>query len=98
MSIEQSLYGRDSLAKEQMLKFSAVIPRRGYSTHALKSFAVPNLPPRQKNLIGLTLNELQQELATVPGAKPYTAKQVWSFLYRHGKGRSMKCLYLIDKP
>lgn len=84
MSIEQSLYGRDSLAKEQMLKFSAVIPRRGYSTHALKSFAVPNLPPRQKNLIGLTLNELQQELATVPGAKPYTAKQVWSFLYRHG--------------
>jgi hypothetical protein len=67
-----------------MLKLRAVPARTWYSTHAVKSFSIPNLQPQRKNLIGLTLPELQLELESVPGIKPYTVKQIWSFMYKQG--------------
>lgn len=38
----------------------------------------------KKNLIGLSLEQLQHELATIPEARKYTAQQVWEHMYRRG--------------
>ncbi|KAG0306015.1 hypothetical protein BGZ98_003111 [Dissophora globulifera] len=38
----------------------------------------------KKNLIGLGLQQLKDELSTVPGVKSYTALQIWRFLYQRG--------------
>ncbi|KAG0257904.1 hypothetical protein DFQ27_004902 [Actinomortierella ambigua] len=38
----------------------------------------------KKNLIGLTLPQLQEELRSVPGIKSYTAKQLYGFMYQRG--------------
>lgn len=38
----------------------------------------------KKNLIGLSLPQLQHELATIPEARKYTAQQVWEHMYRRG--------------
>ncbi|KAF9971606.1 hypothetical protein BGZ73_005430 [Actinomortierella ambigua] len=38
----------------------------------------------KKNLIGLTLPQLQEELRSVPGVKSYTAKQIYGFMYQRG--------------
>ncbi|KAI9312832.1 ribosomal RNA large subunit methyltransferase N, partial [Dichotomocladium elegans] len=39
---------------------------------------------RKKNLFGLTLPQLQQELETVPGTKKFTARQLWEHIYAKG--------------
>jgi hypothetical protein len=67
-----------------MLPFRAV-SRSYFSTQAIKSFAIPNAEPKRKNLIGITYQELQSELASIPGIKAYTADQIWSFMYKQGK-------------
>ncbi|CEI92501.1 hypothetical protein RMCBS344292_06757 [Rhizopus microsporus] len=36
------------------------------------------------NLLGLTLDELQEEIATVPNVRPYTALQLWQQIYQQG--------------
>ncbi|KAI8578568.1 hypothetical protein K450DRAFT_246406 [Umbelopsis ramanniana AG] len=66
-----------------MLQFRAV-SRSYFSTQAIRSFAVPNADPKRKNLIGITYQELQLELASIPGIKTYTADQIWSFMYKQG--------------
>ncbi|KAG0360100.1 hypothetical protein BGZ54_009703 [Gamsiella multidivaricata] len=38
----------------------------------------------KKNLIGLSLQQLKDELTTIPGVKSYTASQIWRFLYQRG--------------
>ncbi|KAI8376047.1 ribosomal RNA large subunit methyltransferase N [Radiomyces spectabilis] len=38
----------------------------------------------KKNLIGLSLQDLQQELATVKNIKKYTALQIWQHMYQKG--------------
>ena len=61
-------------------------------THShLDGIAVPDLdrttPVRdwnKKNLIGLSRQQLKDELGSVPGIKSYTADQIWRFLYQRG--------------
>ncbi|KAF9351384.1 hypothetical protein BGX34_000588 [Mortierella sp. NVP85] len=38
----------------------------------------------KKNLIGLSISALQDEISTIPGVKSYTASQIWRFLYQRG--------------
>ncbi|KAH8549824.1 23S rRNA m(2)A-2503 methyltransferase [Umbelopsis sp. PMI_123] len=66
-----------------MMRFGTV-SRSYFSTQAIKSFAIPNTQPKRKNLIGITYEELQSELASIPGIKTYTAAQIWSFMYKQG--------------
>ncbi|KAG0223831.1 hypothetical protein BGW42_005519 [Actinomortierella wolfii] len=57
----------------------------------MSSMEVLHTPPAatlrdwdKKNLIGLTLPQLQKELQSVPGIKSYTAKQIYGFMYKRG--------------
>ncbi|KAG0241937.1 hypothetical protein BGW41_005102 [Actinomortierella wolfii] len=57
----------------------------------MSSMEVLHTPPAaalrdwdKKNLIGLTLPQLQKELQSVPGIKSYTAKQMYGFMYKRG--------------
>ncbi|KAF9945902.1 hypothetical protein BGZ65_010240, partial [Modicella reniformis] len=38
----------------------------------------------KKNLIGLSMQKLQEELGAIPGIKSYTVLQIWRFLYQRG--------------
>ncbi|KAG0280918.1 hypothetical protein BGZ95_007953 [Linnemannia exigua] len=38
----------------------------------------------KKNLIGLSLDQLKEELKSISGVKSYTAGQIWRFLYQRG--------------
>lgn len=38
----------------------------------------------KKNLIGLSRQQLKEELGSVPGIKSYIADQIWRFLYQRG--------------
>lgn len=56
----------------------------GANDHA-KAFAGPQAASDgRKQLIGLSLEELQEELAT-HGLKPFRAKQVWHWIYQRGE-------------
>ena len=39
---------------------------------------------KKKNLIGLTLDQIKQEVQNIPTAKKFTAFQLWQHMYRHG--------------
>lgn len=47
-----------------------------------------SLPPTRdwdkKNLIGLSVSDLEGVVGTIPGAKSYTASQIWRFIYNRG--------------
>ncbi|KAG0221839.1 hypothetical protein B0O80DRAFT_502407 [Mortierella sp. GBAus27b] len=38
----------------------------------------------KKNLIGLGISKLREELSMIPGVKSFTASQIWRFLYSRG--------------
>ncbi|KAF8937328.1 hypothetical protein EDD21DRAFT_373269 [Dissophora ornata] len=46
--------------------------------------AAPTREWDKKNLIGISLQQLKDELKTITGAKSYTASQIWRFLYQRG--------------
>ncbi|KAF9200841.1 hypothetical protein BGZ49_008925 [Haplosporangium sp. Z 27] len=48
------------------------------------SAAALNRDWNKKNLIGLSLQQLKDEIQTIPGVKSYTAMQIWRFLYQRG--------------
>ncbi|KAG2220573.1 hypothetical protein INT45_008754 [Circinella minor] len=39
---------------------------------------------KKKNLIGLTLDQIKQEVQNIPTVKQFTAFQLWQHMYRHG--------------
>ncbi|KAI7870248.1 ribosomal RNA large subunit methyltransferase N [Spinellus fusiger] len=60
---------------------------RAYSVVApeIANFVSPSPTPfPKKNLIGLPLKDLENELANVKGAKKYTALQLWQSMYKQG--------------
>lgn len=66
----------------------------GLETHN-KSFTVP-AGDSKKNLLGLTLEEIQVELEK-SGLEKFRAKQVWGWLYSHGV-RDFSAMNNIAKP
>lgn len=56
----------------------------GVSNHAEKFSGPQAASDGRKQLIGLSLEELQAELAT-HGLKPFRAKQVWHWIYQRGE-------------
>ncbi|KAI9247710.1 radical SAM enzyme [Phascolomyces articulosus] len=51
----------------------------------------------KKNLIGLTLEQIQLEVQNIPTAKKYTALQLWQQMYRHGN-TSFQTMTNLSKP
>ncbi|KAI9249807.1 23S rRNA m(2)A-2503 methyltransferase [Helicostylum pulchrum] len=56
---------------------------RSYSS-LVRNFKVPSTSPKRTNLIGLTLEELQVELAGLEYSKKFTPLQIWQFMYKKG--------------
>lgn len=53
-------------------------------TAHLSNSAPPIRDWDKKNLIGLSLDQLKDELQSISGVKSYTAGQIWRFLYQRG--------------
>lgn len=56
---------------------------RSYSS-LVRNFKIPSTSPKRTNLIGLTLEELQVELAGLEHSKKFTPLQIWQFMYKKG--------------
>lgn len=57
--------------------------QRSYSS-LVRNFKVPSNGPKKTNLIGFTLEELQQELAGLEHSKKFTPLQIWQHMYKKG--------------
>lgn len=59
--------------------------KRCYSS-AVRNFKTPSSTAvqRKKNLIGLTLPDLQEELAGLTHSKKFTPLQIWQHVYKKG--------------
>jgi 23S rRNA (adenine2503-C2)-methyltransferase len=60
--------------------------KRCYSS-VIKNFKAPSSPTtvqKKKNLIGLTLTDLQQELEGLTHTKKFTPLQIWQHVYKKG--------------
>lgn len=56
----------------------------GVSNHAERFSGCQTASDGRKQLIGLSLEELQEEMAT-HGLKPFRAKQIWHWIYQRGE-------------
>ncbi|KAF9105289.1 hypothetical protein BGX27_009697 [Mortierella sp. AM989] len=68
--------------------FGSTSHRNKPTTLAPQSKLGPTTTPtrdwNKKNLIGLSLQQLKDELNTISGVKSYTASQIWRFIYQRG--------------
>lgn len=49
-----------------------------------RNFKVGSQGPKKTNLVGMTLEEIQQEIIGLEPAKKYTALQIWQHMYKKG--------------
>lgn len=64
--------------------FSCIYFKRPFSFMLKRCYSRLATALAKKNIVGLSLQQLQHELATIPEARKYTAQQVWEHMYRRG--------------